>query len=547
VAVVADVVGGMAEAPHAVAGPATDVARRRPENPDVEDARPQPTWAPDERLFGLEPDRLAPTMARLTADGWRLATLVATDDRREGRGFGVEGVVVRAGAPILRLRAELPAEAPAYPSIGRVLPAALWDERELHDLLGIVPVGHPDLRRLVLHDAFPDGYHPLRHDAPSTPPEGVAATPYRPFVAHGEGVYELPVGPIHAGVIEPGHFRFSAMGESILYLDARLFFTHRGVEKLVEDRTVEAALAIVERTCGVCTVTHATAFSLAVERLAGSAADPPPRAVALRAVLAEMERLYNHIGDLGNICAGIGFNVGSSQLGWLKEQALRLNEGLVGHRYLMGIVAPGGLAYDIAGETLAALPRRLAALETDLDTVLSIVDRTDAAWDRFRHAGVLPRSTAEVLGTVGVAARASGIGSDLRADLPTGVYRRHAVTPEVAAEGDVAARFAVRRREIAASFGLLQVLLADLPAGDVRTPLPALPAGASALGWAEGPRGASWVWLRLGSDGRVDRMRLRSASLANWPAVAAAAADNLVPDFPLINKSFELCYACTDR
>jgi Ni,Fe-hydrogenase III large subunit len=360
-------------------------------------------------------------------------------------------------------------------------------------------------------------------------------------------VYELPVGPIHAGVIEPGGFRFSAMGETILHLDARLFFTHRGIEKLAEGRTPASALPIVERSCGVCTVTHATAFSAAVERIAHGAAGPPPRAVVLRAVLAELERVYNHIGDLGNICAGIGFNAGSSLLGWHKEQALRVNEAVSGHRYLMGVVAPGGLAFDLDEEALAALPGRLQALEADVNAVLAIVDRADAVWDRFRGAGVLPRATAEVLGAVGVAARASGIATDLRVDLPTGAYRDLDVPIATAADGDVAARFAVRRAELATSFGLLRELLARVPAGEIRSPLPELPAGASALGWAESPRGASWLWLRIGADHQVERLRLRSGSYANWPSVAASAAGNLVPDFPLINKSFELCYACTDR
>jgi len=515
--------------------------------PHLFGARSQPTVAPDESLFVVDAERLAPAVTGLAAEGWRFATLVGTDDRPAGAGFGVEAVMVRSGQPLLRIRAELSAQSPSYPSIGRSLPAALWDEREAHDLLGIVPVGHPDLRRLVLHETYPDGFHPLRYDAPATVPEGHPAVPFQPFVAHGEGVYDLPVGPIHAGVIEPGHFRFSAMGESILYLDARLFFTHRGIEKLVEGRTLDAALPVVERSCGVCTVTHATAFSRAVERLAGPSAEPPPRAVVLRAVLAEMERLYNHVGDLGNICAGIGFNLGSSQLGWVKEQLLRLNESVSGHRYLMGVVAPGGLAFDLPSDALAALPDRLVRLADDAEAVLRIVDGTEAVWDRLRGAGHLAREMAETLGSVGVAARASGIAVDTRADLPVAPYGALGVAVAGATEGDVAARFAVRRAEAAESVRLILELLIDVPPGDIRAPVGGLPSGGAALGWAEGPRGVSWLWLRAGPEGRIDRMRLRSASFANWPSVAASAAGNLVPDFPLINKSFELCHACTDR
>ena len=504
-----------------------------------------PAAAQDERIYGLRREHLPAAAAACLAGGWRFATLVGTDDRDRGLGFGVELVLERPAGPIVRLRTELPADAPAYPSLSKVLPAALWDERELRDLLGIEPAGHPDPRRLVLHDAFPDGFHPLRRDAPTVVPDGVSARPFAPFVASGEGVYQLPVGPIHAGVIEPGHFRFSVIGESILHLDARLFFTHRGIEKLVEGRTIAAALPIVERSCGVCTVTHAAAFSMAVERIAG--ASVPDRAVALRAVLAELERLYNHVGDLGNMCAGIGFNPGSSGLAWLKERLLRVNESLVGHRYLTGAVVPGGLALVPATSDLAALRESLPALRSEVEELVKLVSRSELVQDRFRGTGHLPRETALALGTLGVAARASGVRTDLRSDRPDGAYLRLDVPCVEAVAGDAAARFDVRAREAIVSLDLLGVLLADLPDGPTYAPVGPVREGASALGWAEGPRGASWLWLRAGPDGRVDRLRLRSASFANWPAVAAAAPGNLVPDFPLINKSFELCYACTDR
>jgi len=506
---------------------------------------PIPTVAPGELVFEVLPADLASLASTLVGGGWRFVMLVGLDERRGGAGFAVEAAFERPNASIVRFRAALSADAPSYPSIARGVPAALWDERELKDLFGIVPEGHPDPRRLVLHDSYPRGFHPLRHDAPTTPPDGPTDRRYVPFAAHGEGVFALPVGPIHAGVIEPGHFRFSAVGETVLYLDARVFFTHRGIEKLVEGRTTSNALQIVERSCGVCTVTHATAFALAIERIAGT--EPPARATNLRAVLAELERLYNHVGDLGNICAGIGFNVGSSQLGWLKERLLRINESLTGHRYLTGVVVPGGLVTDLPADALAALPGRLAEAERDLRTLLHLVNRAEAALERFRSTGVLSRRTAIDLGTVGVAARASGVPVDLRCDHPTGAYGTLSVPLVESAAGDVAARFHVRAQESLASLDLLKRLLADVPEGPVNVPLGSLAPGASALGWAEGPRGASWLWLRIGQDERIDRLHLRSASFANWPSVAAAAPGNLVPDFPLINKSFELCYACTDR
>jgi Ni,Fe-hydrogenase III large subunit len=398
----------------------------------------------------------------------------------------------------------------------------------------------------VLHERWPRGYHPLRKDVPADVPPPLADRRFVPFEVHGEGVYQLPVGPIHAGVIEPGHFRFSAIGERVLHLDARLFFTHRGLEKLVEGRSLAAAAPVIERACGVCTVTHALAYAEAVERLTGTIV--PPRARWARVILAELERLYNHAGDLGNICAGIGFQPGVSRLGWLKEQLLRANDALTGHRYLTGLVGPGGLLADLDPGGLASLPATLDAIGAELAAAVRAILRSEGVMSRLHGTGVVARETAVALGALGVGARACGLDVDLRRDRPYAAYGELEVGVVTAAAGDVAARFHVRAQEAHESLRLLRVALDRLPAGPVSVPLAAIPrAGASALGAAEGPRGASWVWLRAGANGTIDRLRLRSASFANWPVVAAAAPGNLVPDFPLINKSFELCYACTDR
>jgi Ni,Fe-hydrogenase III large subunit len=368
----------------------------------------------------------------------------------------------------------------------------------------------------------------------------------RPFVAHGEGVYQLPVGPIHAGIIEPGHFRFSAVGESVLHVDARLFYTHRGIEKLVEGRPFDAALAVVERSCGVCTATHATAFSEAVERLSGT--EIPPRARMARVLLAELERLYNHVSDLGNICAGVGFHYGTSRLAWHKERLLRCNEALTGHRYLTGIVAPGGLRLALDGQGLAGLGASVKEVDADVRAIVRQLVRSDSLMGRLRGAGVVRGKDARRLGAVGVAARASGLADDLRQSRPSGGYAEIDIPVITGTTGDVAARFHVRTQEAVISAGLVRSFAGQLPPGPTRVPLARDPeAGSSTLAGVEGPRGASWLWLMAGPEGRVERLHLRSGSFANWPVVASAAPGNLVPDFPLINKSFELCYACTDR
>jgi len=510
---------------------------------------PAPLPPSADAVTRVAPETLGPAARAELDAGGRFVMLTGLDERSVGGdGLAVETVVQRPDGSLARLRAAVPLDAAAFPSITPLVPAAHWDEREARDMLGIVPVGHPDPRRLVLHERWPRGYHPLRKDVPADVRPPLADRHFVPFEVHGEGVYQLPVGPIHAGVIEPGHFRFSAIGERILHLDARLFFTHRGLEKLVEGRPFAAAAPVVERACGVCTVTHGLAYADAVERLTGVTV--PPRAAWARVLLAEMERLYNHVGDLGNICAGIGFTSGVARLGWLKERLLRANDALTGHRYLTGLVIPGGLAADLDADGLAALPAVLDEVGTEMAAAVRLLLRSDGVMARLHGTGVVARDTAAALGALGVAARATGMTVDLRVDRPYAAYGSLGVDVVTAATGDVAARFHVRAKEAHESLRLVREALAGLPAGPVSVSLrevPTPPVGASSLGAAEGPRGASWIWLRAGEDGTVDRLRLRSASFANWPLVAAAVPGDLVPDFPLINKSFELCYACTDR
>jgi Ni,Fe-hydrogenase III large subunit len=497
---------------------------------------------PKETLITVAPEQLRSAVEAQLAAGARHAMLVGMNPRgvRRKNGPAIEEVMIAPGGGVVRLRAALAEGAAAYPAITPILPAAQWDEREAFESFGFDPLGHPDLRPLLVHQ-------PPASAAPADSPSAVSVAPrFRPFVAHGEGVYQLPVGPIHAGIIEPGHFRFSAIGESVLYLDARLGYTHRGVEGLAEGRTFAAALPIVERSCGVCSVAHATAFSRAVERLSGT--EVPARAQLARVLLAELERLYNHVGDLGNICAGVGFHFGVSRLGWQKERLLRLNEALTGHRYLTGAVVPGGLRRDLDGASLAGLGAAIKEIDHDVRGIVRALLRSDSFMTRLHGTGVVSADLARRLGAVGVAARASGLAFDLRLDRTAESYAGLDFRIVTASTGDVAARFHVRAQEAAVSAAIVRQIAGSMPAGPIRVPLAreATP-GDSAVAGAEGPRGASWIWLMAGSGNRVARVHLRSASFANWPVVAAAVPGNLVPDFPLINKSFELCYACTDR
>ncbi len=508
-------------------------------------------WEPiaDGAVERVAPEALDGRVGAAMAAGARYVMLVGLDERSVGgRGLAVE-VALAAPSGYIRLRVDLPLDRPVYPSLARSVPAAHWDEREIRGLLGVTPQGHPDSRRLVLHEHWPGSYHPLRKDVPADERPPITTREFVPFEVHGDGVYQLPVGPIHAGVIEPGHFRFSAVGERIPHLAAYLFFTHRGLEKLVEGRTFDAALPVIERACGVCTVTHAMAFAQATEALTRTTI--PERAAWARVVLAELERLYNHVGDLGNICAGIGFHSAVARFGALREQLLRLNEELTGHRYLMATVGIGGLRADLNPRGLALVRDTLPLVERELAAAVRAVIRSAGVRLRTHGTGVVSRETADSLGATGIAGKASGLDFDLRRDEPYARYSELAIQPISVQAGDVAARFDVRAREAHDAIRMvLEALqaLEMLPAGPIRSePSEAPEAGMSTIAGVEGPRGASRLWLRAGPAGTVDRVHLRSASFANWPVVAAAVPGDLVPDFPLINKSFELCYACTDR
>jgi Ni,Fe-hydrogenase III large subunit/Ni,Fe-hydrogenase III component G len=499
------------------------------------------------RFLSLQVDRARLPAAAIAARdlGGSLMTMVATDDRGTDDGFGLRYIFSLPSDQILTVQAIVPAGDPCFPSVTPHLAAAHWYEREARDMFGIVPLGHPDPRRLVLHDDWPHGYHPLRKDVDGrVAPPPAAERPWPFQVIKGEGISEVPVGPIHAGIIEPGHFRFSVVGERVVHLEARLFYVHRGIEKLCEGMDVLRALEVVERICGVCTLSHSLAFCQAVETVAGVVA--PPRGVALRTALLELERLYNHVGDTGNLCAGVSLAAGAMTGARIKDDLQSLAERLTGSRYLRGIACPGGLRHDFSGEALADFAATVARAARDAAALERLLLGTDSFMRRLYGTGALPRQAALDLGAVGVAARASGVARDIRLAHPFAAYG--AYPPALCTEpgGDVHARFRVRLRELQESARLIDALLTNLPGGAVRESHPD-PVAGSALGWTESPRGEHVHWLRLGPDGRLDRLRVRAASYCNWPVVPLTVPGNMVPDFPLINKSFELCYSCLDR
>ncbi|MDQ6905305.1 MAG: NADH-quinone oxidoreductase subunit C [Chloroflexota bacterium] len=475
-----------------------------------------------------------------------LATMVGLDDRANTGVFRLIYVFGAEGQWVSIETAVDPAH-PHFPAVTPHLPAAHWYEREVKDMLGLMPDNHPDPRRLVLHDDWPEGVHPLRKDF-----DPAVAVPHsdeyhhRFHHLHGDGIIETPVGPIHAGVIEPGHFRFAAVGEVVLHLETRLFYTHRGIEKLAEGKTAAQVLQIAERICGACALSHAVAYCQAIETIAD--ATIPPRAVALRTLLLELERLYNHFGDLGNLCSGTGFAVGTSQGAWLKEECQRLNERLVGHRFLRGVCRIGGVRRDLDAAAVADARATLRRLFPACQRFRDLFFGTDSFIERMTNTGIVPLQAAIDLGAVGVAARASGITCDARVDHPYAGYADLRVPIATRTVGDVKARAEVRFDEAFTSFRLVEELLDALPGGPLAAPVDdnVLP-NRTALSAVESPRGEDIHWVRTDGAGRIDRYRIRSASFCNWPIVALSVPGNMVPDFPLINKSFELCYACLDR
>ncbi|MBP2630961.1 MAG: nickel-dependent hydrogenase family protein [Firmicutes bacterium] len=434
---------------------------------------------------------------------------------------------------------------PTFPSLAAYMPAFNWYEREVNDLLGLRALGHPNRSPLIFHGDQMEAVYPLRKDYIETSMLH-CENEVDHFVEYtGTDVTEIPVGPIHAGIIEPGHFRFGAVGDTVLHLDTRLFYTHRGIEKKLEGKTLEQAMFLIERICCVCNVSHAVAFAQAVETAANITI--PRRAAYIRTLYLELERLYNHVGDVGNICAGYGFAVGNSQGARMRELLLRLNEELTGHRYLRGVIALGGVQQDIRKDEIDRITNHLNELDPDFQDLADILLNHEIAVDRMETTGQLSLQQVTELEAVGVAARASGRDIDCRRDLPYAAYNQLNFAVIVQEEGDVLARIKVRILEVFNSILLIRQILQDLPEGDIITGIPKIEPYKTSLGWTESARGENCHWLMFGQDNKIYRYRIRSAAYSNWPAVAVAVPGNIIPDFPLINKSFELCYSCCDR
>ena len=406
------------------------------------------------------------------------------------------------------------------PSIVDLAPAAGWDEREAHDLHGVRFAGHEPLRPLVDHTPGRERWVPVR----------------------GDDAYQVAVGPIHAGVIESGHFRFHVVGDRILHLDARLFYKHRGLERAAEGKTLDEGLAYASRACAACAVTNGVAYAHACEDALGLV--PTAELARARTILLELERMWSHFNDIAAVCAGVGLAAGNSSFAALTERARRLNAALTGHRFLFGSVRVGGSALVLGPTPSERRARRSPRSATDSARSWRELLFNASFQDRLPDIGVVSEAASERLGAVGPAARAAGLAEDARVASRRLAYDGFEPVVPKRAAGDVQARLEQRALELLQTFALLDGLL-DRPVGPASAE-PGAQEQPIGVGRVESPRGATSCIVERRHD-RIERLRLRTGSYANWPVVAHAAADNLLPDFPLINKSFELCYACVDR
>ena len=507
------------------------------------------------------PGAIAARCARVDARQWRVCCegVVARNGRLVALwGSDAGGVyeihaALADGAGLMVLT--LPLAGTAYPDISDIFPAAIRMQRATHDLLGLVADGAVDTRKWLRHTAWRADEFPLRKSSWVDDAQVIDNKKKNlilseeldayPFIqVAGDGVHEIPVGPVHAGTIEPGHFRFSVVGERVLRLEQRLGYKHKGIEKRFEQMDLMQGAKLAARVSGDSAVAFGWAYAMAVETAAG--VTPPPRALWLRAVLLERERIANHLGDLGFLGNDAGLAFGLSQFLILKEDVLRVNQALFGHRYLMDVIVPGGVARDFPDEGVTWVRDECTRIEETVQCLQHIYDEHPGLQDRFVDCGRVSFELAARLGLIGQAGRASGQVWDVRVTNAGIPYSELEVRMARHVQGDVAARVAVRFAEIYESIRLLRLMVDRLPLGEMVVALPTPAEGKVGIGWVEGWRGDVFVALETGSDGRIARLHPRDPSWHNWPVLEHAILGNIVPDFPLINKSFNLSYAGQD-
>jgi Ni,Fe-hydrogenase III large subunit/Ni,Fe-hydrogenase III component G len=479
----------------------------------------------------------------LKAMGFRLCAEWATDETRSGKGFSVFAAYHK-DSDYLVVSAALPAVDPEFPSLAGYFHAAWRFERQIRSLMGIDPAGNPDKRPWIMHEDWPPDEHPLRKSFDLNARIGRVKGDYHWVQAEGHGVMEIPVGPVHAGIIEPGHFRFQAIGEDIINLETRFGYVHKAIEKRFEALGWHDAVRLSGRVSGDSTVAHAVAFCMASERASNT--EPSLRAMYVRAVMIEIERIANHLGDIGAICNDTGFAFLHYQFSALRERVLRTNKEVFGHRLMMDRVSLGGVTVDVQRQSAERIRHGLDALEREFERLVPIYEDNPSLEDRVYDTGVLTPEIAGTIGVVGYVARSSGLAVDVRLQTPFPPYNRHVPARVCLSSGDVHARAWVRIEEVRDSIRLVRAMLDDMPGGPLAAEWREPPPGASGFSAVEGWRGEIIYWVRSGAEGSIDRCMVRDPSSVNWLAIEQAIKGNIVPDFPLCNKSFNQSYSGHD-
>lgn len=494
------------------------------------------------RVLRLTANQLRTVCVAIADEGGLLQALWGSDERDREGDFLIR-VALQHAEELLIVELPVTEAESAFPNLSEIFPAAARMQRAVDDMLGLT-ARNGDSRSWLRHSAWPVDYFPLRRDA-GEPVSSITKDEHYRFVSvKGDGVHEIAVGPVHAGIIEPGHFRFSVVGEKVLRLEERFGYTHKGIEKRFDSLPLREGQRLAARISGDSAVAFSWAYCMAVEALCGIT--PPARALWLRALCLERERIANHLGDLGALGNDAGFAVGLAQFSRLKEDLLRANLIAFGARYLMDTVVPGGTAVNLDDAQRRRLLDAIPSLIAELGTLRDIYDDHAGLQDRFNGTGRVTPALAKQLGIVGLAGRASNQPLDLRSGYPITPYDKLVVRVCTQSGGDVAARVAIRFDEILESLRLSQMILENLPADGVQTSLPQPAPGQLGVGWIEGWRGPVLIVLEAGEDGCIRRCHPHDPSWQNWPVLEHAVIGNIVPDFPLINKSFNLSYSGQD-
>ncbi|MFZ2189712.1 MAG: NADH-quinone oxidoreductase subunit C [Candidatus Magasanikiibacteriota bacterium] len=476
-----------------------------------------------------------------------LKLITATDERKENGCYKIWYVFASPEEKCFIIPFIVLKNSEEFPALAPTMHEAWIYERRIKTFFGLKPIGHPDERPVILHENWPTNMFPLRKDFDwNNRPANAHNDLYKFQKVEGEGVYEIPVGPIHAGIIEPGHFRFSVAGEEILLLESRLGYVHKGSEKLFEQLSLDEKIKLSEKISGDSSFSHSLAFCQAVEQLSNTVV--PKRANYLRVIFAELERLANHFGDIGAMMLDTGFNFGGSNGARLREMVMQINEKLTGSRFLRGVNTVSGVKKDLDENNIKFLSLELNKINKDFSEIIAIAENSVSLLNRLKGTGKLPSYVAVDHGIVGVPSRALGVARDTRIDFPYAAYSELSIGDvPVEQDGDAYARFFVRVKEVRSSIAVIEKALEKLPKGKIVCQgINKLEKNSLAISSVEGWRGEIMYFVTTNSIGEIDRVFPRDPSFVNWSVLGYAGIGNIVPDFPLINKSFNLSYSGND-